>query len=762
MADDPNKIEIEIAVRDSMSAALRTMGRELEALNRKALETGISGAGGLEKFSRQTGQLSEITQRTSRSLSGMGDLMSGMAKTLLGPVGLAAGFVAVAKSMDNFAVSQLQLHNFATNTGFATSKIIEMNRQLARSGIDAGQARSEIASVGAKLQEIATYGVGSRFAQEIAYGDAALARSLVTLKTHEEQIRAISDSYNRGTQAWKNYIVEKTGASHAFWEAQNDDLRGATKEFEYSKAELKKYHQEMDNLYTAGRNVFNEFSMTGIRAVAALGEEFHKLGYESHGLADDWQKLVDQFNRLRGLGKTPILPGLFGETPEERAKTTAAERYMTEDYDAAGAGRLTPSEQRDRTRGKLQEEADRLRSTQPFSWQKLFRRQSLEGDLELPHGASPIMFSRTAEDLTKIEEDSNRILSEIRDTLQGRTGFGGGGGGSSASPYGGTNAPGGVGGSVGMGGVSSKLQEGVRAGAELGLPEGYTYKFISGFRAGDPGYHGRGQAADIQIYDQKGNPIPNVGNHPQRYLYDNVAKATQAWFARHYPGYNYTYGGHFNTGVRDDLMHHQEGGVSARHFSNEEIQAEIERQNKVDVEGRQRRQVERTGQQISGIGRGSTFNDAQTASGLPSNIPGIALPSRAGLGKQFKITTPDGRSFMALQTDVGPAAWTGRGIDINQPLALQMGYGRNFPTDAIFQWEQAREELDRSLKGGGGAGPNGTLSAEVDFKNVPPGVRTSAEGVGFRNLRITSTKQGQKDLEGMLAPGAMAYTPWVP
>jgi uncharacterized protein (TIGR02594 family) len=86
--------------------------------------------------------------------------------------------------------------------------------------------------------------------------------------------------------------------------------------------------------------------------------------------------------------------------------------------------------------------------------------------------------------------------------------------------------------------------------------------------------------------------------------------------------------------------------------------------------------------------RGSMFNDVRTASGRSAaTTAGIALPSGGKMGDLYEITTPDGRKFVAPLIDRGPANWTGRGVDISQPLAEQMGYGRNFPTDARFKVE---------------------------------------------------------------------------
>lgn len=61
-----------------------------------------------------------------------------------------------------------------------------------------------------------------------------------------------------------------------------------------------------------------------------------------------------------------------------------------------------------------------------------------------------------------------------------------------------------------MGGVNPKLIETVIAGGQA-LPEGYTIRPYSGYRPGDKGYHGKGQAIDIEIVGPDGKAIPNQG-----------------------------------------------------------------------------------------------------------------------------------------------------------------------------------------------------------------------------------------------------------
>src|SRR5271166_5993021 len=102
-------------------------------------------------------------------------------------------------------------------------------------------------------------------------------------------------------------------------------------------------------------------------------------------------------------------------------------------------------------------------------------------------------------------------------------------------------------------------------------------------------------------------------------------------------------------------------------------------------------------------GRGSWFGSTpgwpdamsgpNTASGTPLSTPGIALPSRSTLGQNFDVTSPGGQTMTLPQTDIGPAARTGRGIDINSAAAAKMGYTpQTFPTDQQFTWQLSPQQ----------------------------------------------------------------------
>lgn len=72
-----------------------------------------------------------------------------------------------------------------------------------------------------------------------------------------------------------------------------------------------------------------------------------------------------------------------------------------------------------------------------------------------------------------------------------------------------------------------------------------------------------------------------------------------------------------------------------------------------------------------------------TASGASVKQPGIAVYNQATLGGYWRVTAPNGRSAVLRQTDLGPAPWTGRKVDVTYSALGQLGYNEgNFPTNS--------------------------------------------------------------------------------
>ena len=93
----------------------------------------------------------------------------------------------------------------------------------------------------------------------------------------------------------------------------------------------------------------------------------------------------------------------------------------------------------------------------------------------------------------------------------------------------------------------------------------------------------------------------------------------------------------------------------------------------------------------SWYGSYGAFHDAQdnnrpALSGASNNEPGIAVLNRSTLGGYYRLRIKDAKGrerFMTVrQTDIGPAGWTGKKVDINARLASDLGYSpRDFPSN---------------------------------------------------------------------------------
>jgi hypothetical protein len=115
--------------------------------------------------------------------------------------------------------------------------------------------------------------------------------------------------------------------------------------------------------------------------------------------------------------------------------------------------------------------------------------------------------------------------------------------------------------------------------ATRALPPGYRAEVISTVDPRSTGtpWHPSGRAIDIQIYDDKGNKVPYIGNRnvPGYGIYERVALAARQYAERVYPKQNFIWGGHFHSGTPYDRMHFQSGGVSAENFTAEQLRSPV-------------------------------------------------------------------------------------------------------------------------------------------------------------------------------------------
>ena len=87
--------------------------------------------------------------------------------------------------------------------------------------------------------------------------------------------------------------------------------------------------------------------------------------------------------------------------------------------------------------------------------------------------------------------------------------------------------------------------------------------------------------------------------------------------------------------------------------------------------------------------RDAQDNDRPALQGATNKVPGIARFDRSTLGDTFEVRAPNGKTIRVRQTDIGPAPWTGKGLDVNYTAVKALGYTEgNFPTGAKLQYRR--------------------------------------------------------------------------
>jgi hypothetical protein len=143
------------------------------------------------------------------------------------------------------------------------------------------------------------------------------------------------------------------------------------------------------------------------------------------------------------------------------------------------------------------------------------------------------------------------------------------------------------------------------------------------------------------------------------------------------------------------------------------------------------------------------------ALGVPDWQQGIALPSRRTLGQYFNVTSPGGQTLRLRQTDVGPAPWTGRGVDVSAAAANQFGYTpKTFPTDASFTVEPAEGGSMPDMPQGRRNMPSNSLMDLLSGNTQP--MDTLGQPTGWGNALASRSNSLIGLGLGLLQP----YNPW--
>jgi cell wall-associated NlpC family hydrolase len=137
----------------------------------------------------------------------------------------------------------------------------------------------------------------------------------------------------------------------------------------------------------------------------------------------------------------------------------------------------------------------------------------------------------------------------------------------------------------------------------------------------------------------------------------------------------------------------------------------------------------------------------RTATGTPSGAPGIAVYNRATLGGYWRVTAANGKSAVLKQTDLGPAPFTGRAIDVSSGALPKLGYSEeNFPTGAEFK---------ATYLGHSPAATSTPPPQAVQRETGLPGAPATTLTLNTKALQQAQQKaQADRTLLGMLGAGA--------
>lgn len=719
-----SRAEVEIALRDSLSPGLRAMARDIRALNRSIKSMSDDGETGLSRVSKSTTTLSVVTRTAVRDLTVMGSFMTGFTKGLVGSLGTAAAIEGVVTAINNLAKSRVQLLMFSHDTKFATNDIHQMRGAMARMGIDAKTADGFIGQMGTKLQELGALRQGSSLFQDLQKmgpGGVELANRMmgnVQVGKHKEAMKDLVDTYKRQGPEAKFYMSQILGIPQSVLENMEEYRRKVRDTFQGNEQDMQKYLDSISKLKEYGSDQFTRYASHVVAELNKILTAMDETG-NSNALSDWLIKDFDNvMEKARATREELEAIGNFFKNMNEAANPESAKSAIQERFGKFGVG------------------------------------------------TGPDLKSRLDQSIEDLEKEQSRVLLDIRDILRrqeeretagrDKSGYGTGirqeGGAAQASMGGfrpqrygaGTRAdrnnnPGNI--EYGdfakrMGAVGSDGRFAIFPDRETGfkaaeaLLGGKGYEGLTLAQIGNKWANGDARWAQT-VSRATGIPLGTVPTAEQR---SQIART----------GIPYAEG----TAIGgEDAATGRGGGIPAS------ILAEA---RKAALSGGPQAvydYIRKAGYNVHAAWCGD-FAAAvvKSAGGTPPKNPQVASNWRTW-GREVSDPQP---GDVAVRRGV-PTGSTGSHVTFVDSVTGErfMGTGGNqsrprasFPLSQFqfYRGDQAaaRESIDRENKR-----PSvfelGTAAVRVDFGNVPPGVKTAAEGTGvFKELRIQRENQSPK------------------
>lgn len=721
--------------------------------------------------------------------------LGGMAKSMLGPVGVAAGFIGVAKALESVAASSVQLQYFARDTGYAVKSVSDMQGAMRMMGAGVQEANSSIANLGNKMQSLAVFKEGSEIWQGMAKfpgKGAEIANTLMRIAQEGMRSGDQMGATAKMLELFNKQAPETKFAWAQVWGESVSHLENMARKLEivrklgipqWDKGEEERYLEMMVGWELRVEYVWKRVAKHGMEAANLIGDSFSAQGVTMEGVVG---YINDQTDKSLATLKATIeefrsIKQFFDDlknNPEAAAKTAAG--VVSQPFGPSADWMNKTPEQflRDRQlslRPKIVYPmaddpmgADYTARSKPGVYDRFknwwFKNSG--SDAGIHAGVTDFSGMRRTE---TVQEESSKTLIDIRDILQ-RMETGDSGGGSSTGGAQGHGIP--------------------------GLPGGP----VSPFKFGDPG--GPGTLGDRL-------------NNPGNLKYGPFAKSMGATGAG--PGGQAVFPD-YQTGRKamEGLLTSKGAGQSIAELNSWYAEDPNWKNNVAKAMGvspdyrptpedlpRLADAIQRAeGTRVGGMAGGGSGPGASLARVNPELIAMVKAGAKylpegytirptsgfrnsagyhgVGQASDWQIYTPDGKPIpnrgpdtTGLYTRLARGAYTEM-LENNPQYKGKFAWGGAFETSSgsgqqdLMHFDlggergrlspqlqlqnlgplspadvaAARSRVDQAQSGGGDKW-NGGINAKVEFLNVPGGVKTSAETDGdvFKQLQISRTRQ---------------------
>ncbi len=658
-------------------------------------------------------ELSKLTDKAKSATAPTGEVTAlnsafgGLARTLAGPVGVAAAIYAVAQSLENFSRGRVQLQNFATDVGATVRMINALQTSMEKQGISTNEAQGSIAKLGSALKNLAAVGPGSaldRLLRETNVPKAEREKLIEESRTDfDVAMKHAIELLNSGSKEMQIYRAGQLGLNQSHIQA------------------MQNFSKELGKVFEGDLKAAREWLKGWVEIEIAIGNTL--------------ARIQDHFTKFLTGNRKPETEQTikkFFEKLQEKDETGQPKGFQVPP--TSFFGRMFDAE----TYKKLWNNVPSISGSDPI------KGAAGIGSLANPLGlftnaggaalgvlgkASSFIFSPAAAaagpsgQLIEIESDSNKLLRDIRNSLRDDEEHGGGGGGDAIGGRGGIYSRSGIG-RASRGGGSVE-------GGGATFNERFTGKSEGSAPSDTNRYKDTGEAPvgtgkfDRSQFDEEIKNNPGLLERMQTIVQGEVGHGAPAWKKQLQLETIFNRAAARGQTLTQVTQQYTGPGSAGYYPSSTFSGGRI----------RSQEEFERFQQQVMG--------PVRAGSDVSTERLGFPATGNASAGVAARGAA-SGRYTRYGQTD--PNAYPGKpGVET---YVQEGNWGRGGRTrEDIARLEATRIDRDRASReraiidsgsGAFGRDYNASMSATIDFKNMPSWVRSNVDSNGkFKDLRVT-------------------------